>query len=68
MPGYLDTYFLIGFKEGIMVAPRSKSKNNWTILPDAISRGGDHHLATGVGVLVGAAACLSGSAREGRIY
>ena len=45
-----------------MVAPPSKSRNNWTILPVAISRSGNHHLATGVGVLVGVAACLSGSA------
>lgn len=45
-----------------MVAPLSKFRNNWTILPDAISRGGDHYSAIGVGVLVGAAACLSGSA------
>jgi hypothetical protein len=49
-----------------MAAPPSKSRNNWTRLADAVSRGGDYHLATGVGVLVGAAACLSGSATVAR--
>ncbi len=46
----------------------SKSRHNWTGLADAVSRGADHHLANGVGVSAGAAACLSGWAREGRIY
>ena len=62
MPGYLDIYCIIGVKEGIMMAPPSKSRNNWTRLADSVSRGGDNHLVTGVGVWVGAAACLSGSA------
>jgi hypothetical protein len=61
LPGYLDIYCIIGFKEGIMKAASSKSRNNRTRLADAVSRGGDYHLAIGVGVWVGAAACLSGS-------
>jgi hypothetical protein len=51
-----------------MMAPPSKSRHNWTGLADAVSRGANQHLANGVGVWVGAAACLSGSAREGRVY
>ena len=51
-----------------MVATPSKSRNNLTGLADAVSGGADQHLANGVGVWVGAAACLSGWAREGGIY
>lgn len=45
-----------------MAAPHNTSRNDRNSLPDAITCGCGQLLATGVGVWVGAAACLSGSA------